>query len=66
MITAAENRPWPGDVRIADARRAGLAIPSVVRPTKIATIEAAQASRIGRIAAGEQRAVRGTIGEILV
>lgn len=65
MITAAENRPWPGDVRLADARRAGLSIPSVVRPTKIATIEAAQASHVGTITPAERRAVRAAIGEIL-
>ncbi|MPZ29386.1 MAG: type II toxin-antitoxin system PemK/MazF family toxin [Rhodospirillales bacterium] len=65
MITAAENRPWPGDVRLADARRAGLSIPSVVWPTKIATIEAGQASRVGTITPSERRAVRAAIGEIL-
>ncbi len=65
MITAAENRSWPGDVRLAEARRAGLSIPSVVRPTKIETIEAVQASRIGSIAPAERRAVREAIGEIL-
>src|SRR6266851_5547437 len=68
MIAAAENRSWPGDVRLAEARRAGLSIPSVVRPTKIATIEAieaVQASRIGSIAPAERRAVREAIGEIL-
>ena len=65
MITAAENRPWPGDVQLAEAHRAGLSIPSVVRPTKIATIEAVQASRIGSIAPPEQRAVRQAISEIL-
>jgi mRNA interferase MazF len=65
MITAAENRSWPGDGRLAEARRAGLSIPSVVRPTKIATIEAVQASRIGSIAPAGRRAVREAIGEIL-
>jgi mRNA interferase MazF len=65
MITAAENRPWPGDVALADDRRAGLSIPSVIRPTKIATIEAAQASRIGNIGSAERRAVRAAIADIL-
>ena len=65
MITAAENRRWPGDVVLANARRAGLSIPSVVRPAKIATIEAAQASRIGGISAAEGRAVRTAISQIL-
>jgi mRNA interferase MazF len=65
MITAAENRPWPGDVRLSDATRGGLSIPSVIRPTKIATIEATQASRIGTIGATERRAVRAAISDIL-
>ena len=65
MITAAENRAWPGDVALSDAQRAGLSIPSVIRPTKIATIEAAQASRIGSVGAGERRRVRAAIAEIL-
>jgi mRNA interferase MazF len=65
MITAAENRAWPGDVALSDVERAGLSIPSVIRPTKIATIEAAQASRIGSIGAGERRRVRAAISEIL-
>jgi mRNA interferase MazF len=65
MITAAENRRWPGDVLLANARRAGLSIPSVVRPAKIATIEAAQASHIGGISAAEGRAVRTAISQIL-
>jgi mRNA interferase MazF len=64
MITAAENRSWPGDIVLSDARRAGLSIPSVVRPTKIATIEAEQASRIGSISAAERRAARAAILEI--
>jgi mRNA-degrading endonuclease toxin of MazEF toxin-antitoxin module len=65
MITARENRRWPGDVVLANARRAGLSIPSVIRPAKIATIEAVQAARIGSIGAAERRAVRTAIAEIL-
>ena len=65
MITAAENRPWPGDIRLSDSRRAGLSIPSVVRPAKIATIEATQASRVGRVAPAERRAVQTAIRAIL-
>jgi mRNA interferase MazF len=50
MITSAANRPWPGDVSVTDEYEAvGLPIPSVVRSTKIATIEARHAQRIGRL-----------------
>jgi mRNA interferase MazF len=45
MITSAENEPWPGDVAIADLRRAGLPAPSVVRPAKIACIEPTRIQR---------------------
>jgi mRNA interferase MazF len=65
MITAAENRPWPGDEPIADPLQAGLSIPSVIRPSKIATLEATQATRIGSVRAAEQRAVQSAIRSIL-
>jgi mRNA interferase MazF len=48
MITSAANRAWPGDVSVTDDYEAvGLPVPSVVRSTKIATIEARYARRIG-------------------
>jgi Growth inhibitor len=50
MITSAENRPWPGDVPLSDTYMdAGLPVPSTIRTTKIATIDAAVADRLGRI-----------------
>jgi mRNA interferase MazF len=65
MITATENRHWPGDVALSNPGRAGLSIPSIVRPTKIAMIEAAQASRIGDIDASEYDAVHAEISSIV-
>lgn len=51
MITSAENRRWAGDVSLEDQYLdAGLPAPSVIRPVKIATIEASHASRLGHIA----------------
>jgi mRNA interferase MazF len=50
MITSAENRPWRGDVAIPNHEKAGLPAASVVRPFKIATIEARHAQRIGKLA----------------
>ncbi len=50
MITSAENRRWPGDLPIADFHAAGLSVPSVVRTAKIATLDARDAERIGKIA----------------
>ena len=49
MITSAENRGWPTDVAVSDLTMAGLPAPSVVRSAKIATIEARDAQRIGRL-----------------
>lgn len=51
MITSAENRGWPGDVPIADLATAGLPAPSIIRPAKIATIEARDAEAIGTVPA---------------
>ena len=52
MITSAENRSWPGDVEIGAAYQdVGLPAPSVVRPVKIATIEASSAEKLGHVTA---------------
>lgn len=52
MITSAENRPWPGDVAFGDLyAQSGLPAPSVVRPCKLATVEARRAERLGAIEA---------------
>lgn len=62
MITSAENRGWPDDLAIPDLSGTGLPAPSVIRPAKIATIEAADASRLGRVPDGIRRAVLVAIG----
>lgn len=50
MITSASNRRWPGDVPIVDDHRAaGLPVPSLIRTSKIATIEAGRADRLGSL-----------------
>ena len=50
MITSAENRTWPGDLTLGKRYgEAGLPAPSVIRPCKIATIEARHAEPLGRI-----------------
>ena len=51
MITSAENRGWPGDVPVSNLNMAGLPSPSLIRSAKIATIEAADASKLGRVSA---------------
>jgi mRNA interferase MazF len=51
MITSAENRAWPNDVPIVDdAARTGILAPSVIRPAKIATVDARNVVLLGRVA----------------
>lgn len=50
MVTSAENRRWPDDISLeADFQSVGLPAPSLIRPAKIATIEAAQAEPVGHL-----------------
>lgn len=65
MITSAENRPWKDDVTIVDWQGARLPAASVVRPVKIATIEAGQAEAIGRLPSGHWPQVAATLRAIL-
>jgi mRNA interferase MazF len=65
MITSAENRGWPDDLPVARLSDAGLPAPSVIRPAKIATIEAEQASRLGRISPDLRRKVMARVAHLL-
>ncbi|KPF63327.1 growth inhibitor PemK [Bosea sp. AAP35] len=66
MITSAENRPWPGDVAIDGGdEETGLPAPSVVRPCKIATIEARHAQKLGRLPAALRERVSAAFREHL-
>ena len=49
MSTSAENRGLPGDVPVSNLSLAGLPVPSVIRAAKIATIEADDATKLGRV-----------------
>lgn len=61
MITSAENRAWPGDVPIPDDSETGLSTPSVVRPTKIATVETRNVLPLGRVTAATRKTVMDEI-----
>jgi mRNA interferase MazF len=61
MITSAENRGWPGDVPVSDLTAAGLPVASVIRTAKIATIEAADATRIGTVPAAALKQVMAKV-----
>ncbi len=65
MITSAENRGWPDDVPVANLKRAGLPAPSLIRSAKIATIDASDASKLGRVSAAQARRVTGKIRQRL-
>ena len=62
MITSAENRRWPDDEEIGpDYRKVGLPASSIIRPSKIATIEARDAEAIGRVPDGLMQRVLITL-----
>lgn len=62
MITSAENRPWPGDIAFgAGFVAAGLPAPSVIRPCKIATIEARFAEKLGAADGATRRAAMAAL-----
>jgi mRNA interferase MazF len=65
MITSAANRGWRGDVEISDLRAAGLPIPSVVRPLKLATIEAHEAATLGKLPLSDRDAISRYLWERL-
>ena len=65
MITSAAHRGWPGDVAVSDRDAAGLPAPSIVRPAKIATIDARDAERLGRLPAEDREPVRRYLRELL-
>lgn len=50
MVTSAANKGWLGDVSLESRySQCGLNVPCVIRSAKIATIEAASATRAGRL-----------------
>lgn len=66
MITSAENRPWPDDVALDDTDGGtGLPAPSVIRPCKMATIEARHAEPLGRVSPTRLERVTATLRSYL-
>jgi mRNA interferase MazF len=64
MITSADNPPWPEDIPLIDPAEAGLARPSVIRPVKIATVEAARCTALGRLTVPTAGAVEAALARI--
>jgi mRNA interferase MazF len=65
MITSAENRGWSGDVEISNLAATGLPVPSIVRTTKIATIDAADAEKLGSLPKTDRQKVAANLMEQL-
>lgn len=66
MITSAENRACPGDVNFGETyKEAGLPAPSIIRPSKLATIEARHAEKLGRAASELMRDVIRIVGSYI-
>jgi mRNA interferase MazF len=65
MITSAENRRWADDFEVEDPDGAGLPAPSIIRPCKIATIEARHAEQLGRIPPTLMAEVSDVLGRLL-
>lgn len=65
MITSAANRGWSGDIAISDLTEAGLPVPSIVRPAKIATIEARDAEPLGTLPVADRAGVANTLKTVL-
>ena len=56
---------WPGDIGISDLGAAGLPAPSIVRPAKIATVDARDAQRLGTLPGADRKAVAPSLRAIL-
>ena len=65
MITSAANARLLDDILIEDLKRGGLPKPSVVRPTKIATVETTQARVIGEAEEAVAARVLATLRSVL-
>lgn len=65
MITSAENRGWPEDVPVTALAEAGLPFASVIRPAKIATIEARDAERLGSVGSAVLTQVSRQLAKLL-
>lgn len=66
MITSIAHRGWAGDIVVSDLAIAGLPAPSIVRPAKIATIDARDAERLGALPPLDRGAVRSYLRQRLL
>jgi mRNA interferase MazF len=64
MVSSAANGGWP-DVAVPRHASAGLPAPSVIRTAKVATIDASDAVKLGRVSPGSLRQVLAVVGRTL-
>jgi len=65
MITSADHRRWPGDVVLGKRfLEAGLPSPSMVRTSKIATVEVSRIEPLGRLPESFFDAVKAELDQI--
>jgi mRNA interferase MazF len=65
MITRASAGIWPFDVPISGLRSAGLLRPGVVRASKVASVDARAATRIGTLTLADRRLVGAALRTVL-
>jgi mRNA interferase MazF len=66
MITSADHRRWPGDVSLGRRHgEAGLPAPSLIRTSKIATVETDRMEPLGRMPDAFMDAVEAELETIL-
>jgi mRNA interferase MazF len=66
MVTSAGNASWNCDVAVTDLKISGLPVPSVVRPAKIANVDATRIlSRIGRLSTKDIANVKRKLAELM-
>ena len=64
-LTSKAQPVTEGDVPVTDLPPAGLPAPSLIRTAKIATIDAADATKLGKVSAASLRKVLAAIGREL-
>jgi mRNA interferase MazF len=65
MITTRGHDPWPGDVELQRHEEAGLDRPCIVRPKLFTLDNRLLLRRTGTLAAGDRRAVRRALRDVL-
>lgn len=65
MITSAAQGPWPLDVPVSDLELGGLSHACVVRVSKLTTLDARLATRIGQLSRADRPAVTACLRQVL-